>query len=166
MSWVCLQFLRHVSEKSHSSCIRQLVFSFFHQCQYVQYGEDRGDGAFTPRGPGWEAEAPGAPGNVPNLTKNLLFTWMCVSDDGCSLHYVACAGARDGDAQAGSGGGAKKKGGTGETTAGGDQQETETCRERGEAQGETKITGTTDEKRLRSDVFFNHKLHVNTSWTK
>lgn len=47
-----------------------LQFSFAFQCQHVQYGKDRGDGAPTPRGPGGEAEAPRASGieslqNVP-----------------------------------------------------------------------------------------------------
>lgn len=51
------------------------------------------------------------------------------------------AGARDGDAPAGSGGGEEEKGGTRETTAGGDEQETEACRARSEAQGETEIAG-------------------------
>lgn len=41
------------------------------QCQYVQCGEDRGDGTFASRSPGGEAEAPGASGTVPHRGKAL-----------------------------------------------------------------------------------------------
>lgn len=66
------------------------------------------------------------------------------------LHCVAYAGTWDGDAEAGFGRGAEKKGGAGETNAGGDGQEAETSRERGEAQGET--------NRGKLDLFFTINL--------
>lgn len=68
------------------------------------------------------------------------------------LHtLLPCAGAGDGDAQAGPGGGAEKKRGTGEKAAGGNEQKTEACRERGEAQREAEITGI-NKRKSREDV--------------
>lgn len=57
---------------------RHLVYklSASYQCQYVQHGEDRGDGVPPPRGPGREAEAAGAPGTFPYktfCTRSILF---------------------------------------------------------------------------------------------
>lgn len=54
---------------------------------------------------------------------------------------VACAGAGDGDTQAGPGGGEEKKRGAGEATAGGDVPQAEAGGARGEAQGEAEIAG-------------------------
>lgn len=65
---------------SGSFCVWELVFSLFHQCQYIQYGKDRGDGAFTPRGPGREAEAPRVSGSRAKSNQNLLCMWMCVME--------------------------------------------------------------------------------------
>lgn len=55
--------------------------------------------------------------------------------------FVAGAGARDGDTQAGSGGGAEEEGGPGETAPGGDEPEAEAGGEGGEAPREAEITG-------------------------
>lgn len=54
---------------------------------------------------------------------------------------VACAGAGDGDTQAGPGGGEEKEGGSGETTAGGDEPQAEAGGAGGETQGEAEIAG-------------------------
>lgn len=42
-------FLRETGFLMH---LRTCVFYIFHQRKYIQYGEDRGDGAFAKRGPG------------------------------------------------------------------------------------------------------------------
>lgn len=63
--------------------VRHLYFfKISFQCQYVQYGKDRGDGAFTPWGPGWEAETPRVSGIVPNLIKTYHVRWcVCLMED-------------------------------------------------------------------------------------
>lgn len=74
------------------------------QCQYVQCGEDRGDGAFTSRSPGGEAEAPRASGTVPHRGKALSAKAdVSASNDGCDLRCFTRAGARNGDTPAGPG---------------------------------------------------------------
>lgn len=60
---------------------------------------------------------------------------------GLKVLFVAGAGARDGDTQAGSGGGAEEEGGPGETAPGGDEPEAEAGGEGGETQREAEITG-------------------------
>lgn len=54
---------------------------------------------------------------------------------------VACAGAGDGDTQAGPGGGEEEKRGAGEATAGGDEPQTEAGGAGGEAAGEAEVAG-------------------------
>lgn len=81
---------------------------------------------------------------------------MCAFYYKCNL--LTCAGAGDGDTQAGSGGGEEKKRGTGETAARGNKQETEACGERGEAQREAEITGI--HKNSREDVEIQSVVHI------
>lgn len=58
-----------------------------------------------------------------------------------SVLRAACAGAGDGDTQAGPGGGEEKEGGAGETAAGGDEPQAEAGGAGGETQGEAEVAG-------------------------
>lgn len=85
------------------------------------------------RDAGFKARAPRDRGSRVNMGNK--------QEPAVNVLCAGCAGAGDGDTQAGPGGGEEKEGGSGEAPAGGDESQAEVGGAGGEAQGEAEITG-------------------------
>lgn len=81
------------------------------------------------------------PGSKVQAPRGSRVTVRNKNEPALSVFCVACAGAGDGDTQAGPGGGEEEEGGAGETTAGGDEPQAEAGGAGGETQGEAEIAG-------------------------
>lgn len=81
------------------------------------------------------------------------YWWVC---------FTVQTGTGDGDPTTGSRRGETEEGGAGEKAAGGDQQEAETCREGGEAEGEAEIAGE-QRRRTQTPPASRHTVEVKSA---